>query len=78
MVSGRGRDAGARGRGSAGREAIGAWEWVSTVVATAHLIARVVYRMLKYQVEYEPLSMEEYEKHYREQQIKYLERKTAN
>lgn len=46
-------------------------------VATAHLIARVVYRMLKYQVEYEPLSVEEYEKHYRQQQIKYLERKAA-
>ena len=47
------------------------------LVATAHWIARVVYRMLKYQVEYEPLSVEEYEKHYREQQIKYLERKAA-
>ncbi len=46
-------------------------------VATAHLIARVVYRMLKYQVEYEPLSVQEYEKHYREQQIKYLEKKAA-
>lgn len=46
-------------------------------VATAHLIARVVYRMLKYKVEYEPLSVAEYEKHYREQQIKYLERKAA-
>jgi len=46
-------------------------------VATAHLVARVVYRMLKYQVEYEPLSVQEYEKHYREQQIKYLEKKAA-
>jgi transposase len=46
-------------------------------VATAHLIARVVYRMLKYQVEYEPLSVQAYEQHYREQQIKYLERKAA-
>jgi transposase len=44
-------------------------------VATAHLIARVVYRMLKYQVEYEPLSVQDYEKRYREQQIKYLEKK---
>ena len=44
-------------------------------VATAHLIARVVYRMLKYQVEYEPLSVAEYEKRYRNQQIKYLERR---
>jgi transposase len=46
-------------------------------VATAHLISRVVYRMLKYQVEYEPLSVHEFEKHYREQQIKYLEKKAS-
>ena len=46
-------------------------------VATAHLIARVVYRMLKYQVEYEPLSVAEYEQHYREQQLKYLHKKAA-
>lgn len=46
-------------------------------VATAHLIARVVYRMLKYKVEYEPLNVAEYEAHYREQQIKYLQKKAA-
>jgi len=46
-------------------------------VATAHLIARVVYRMLKYQIEYEPLSMSEYEKQYHERQIKYSEKKAA-
>lgn len=46
-------------------------------VATAHLIARVVYRMLKYKVEYEPLSVAEYEQHYRQQQLKYLEKKAA-
>ncbi len=46
-------------------------------VATAHLIARVVYRMLKYKVEYEPLSVAEYERRYREQQLKYLEKKAA-
>jgi hypothetical protein len=46
-------------------------------VATAHLIARVVYRMLKYKVEYVPLSVAEYEQHYREQQIKYLQKKAA-
>lgn len=46
-------------------------------VATAHLIARVVFRMLKYKVEYEPLSIAEYEQHYREQQLKYLEKKAA-
>jgi transposase len=48
-----------------------------STVATAHLIARVVYRMLKYQVEYEPLSMSEYEKRYHDQQIKYLEKRAA-
>lgn len=46
-------------------------------VATAHLIARVVYKMLKYKVEYEPLSAAEYEKHYQEQQLKYLKKKAA-
>jgi len=44
-------------------------------VATAHLMARVVYRMLKYQVEYEPLNVAEYEKRYRSQQIKYLQKR---
>jgi hypothetical protein len=33
--------------------------------------------MLKYKVEYTPLSVAEYEAHYREQQIKYLQRKAA-
>ncbi len=46
-------------------------------VATAHLIARVVYKMLKYKVEYEPLSVEEYEARYREKQIQYLQKKAA-
>lgn len=47
------------------------------VVATAHAMARVVYRMLKYKVEYEPLSVSEYEKRYREQQVKYLHQKAT-
>ena len=46
-------------------------------VATAHAIARVVYRMLKYKVEYETISVEEYEKKYAEQQVKYLKKKAA-
>ena len=46
-------------------------------VATAHALARVVYRMLKYKVEYEPLSVNEYQKHYEEQQIKYMKKKAA-
>jgi hypothetical protein len=44
-------------------------------VATAHAIARVVYRMLKYKVEYEKISVDEYEKKYKEQQIKYMKKK---
>ncbi|HSL42654.1 MAG TPA: IS110 family transposase [Anaerolineales bacterium] len=46
-------------------------------VATAHLMARVVYKMLKYKVEYEPLSVSRSEQHYREQQLKYLHKKAA-
>lgn len=46
-------------------------------VATAHAIARVVYRMLKYKVEYESISVEEYEKQYQEQQLKYTRKKAA-
>ena len=46
-------------------------------VATAHAIARVVYRMLKYQVEYEPITLNEYQKQYEEQQIKYMKKKAA-
>jgi transposase len=46
-------------------------------VATAHAIARVVYRMLKYQVEYEPLNVNEYQRQYEVQQIKYLKKRAA-
>jgi len=44
-------------------------------VATAHAIARVVYRLLKYKVEYEAISVEEYEQKYKERQIKYIKKK---
>jgi len=44
-------------------------------VATAHAIARVVYRMLKYKVEYEQINVEEYEQKYKDQQIKYMKKK---
>jgi len=44
-------------------------------VATAHAIARVVYRMLKYKVEYETISVAEYEQKYKDQQIKYMRKK---
>ena len=46
-------------------------------VATAHAIARVVYRMLKYKVEYEPLNVNEYQRQYEEQQIKYMKKRAA-
>jgi transposase len=46
-------------------------------VATAYAIARVVYRMLKYQVEYDPLSVNEYQKQYEEQQVKYMRKRAA-
>lgn len=46
-------------------------------VATAHAIARVVYKMLKYKVEYDPLSVNEYQKKYEEQQIKFMKKKAA-
>ena len=46
-------------------------------VATAHAIARAVYRMLKYKVEYETISVNEYEKKYEEQQVKYFKKKAA-
>ncbi len=46
-------------------------------VSTAHAIARVVYRMLKYQVEYETIGVSEYEKKYEEQQVKYMKKKAA-
>ncbi len=44
-------------------------------VATAHAIARVVYRMLKYKIEFETISVEEYEKKYKAQQLKYMQKR---
>jgi transposase len=46
-------------------------------VATARMIACVVYRMLKYQIEYDPLSVNEYQQQYEEQQIKYMKKRAA-
>jgi len=40
-------------------------------------VARVVYSMLKYKVEYETINIEEYEAKYKEQQIKYMKKKAA-
>ena len=46
-------------------------------VAVAHALARVVYRMLKYKVEYEKISVEEYETQYKAQQLKYMQKRAA-
>jgi transposase len=46
-------------------------------VATAHAIARVVYKMLKYKVEFDPLSVNEYQAKYEEQQVKYMKKRAA-
>lgn len=46
-------------------------------VATAYAIARVVYQMLKYKAEYDPLSVNEYQKKYEAQQVKYMQKKAA-
>ena len=50
---------------------------MAITVATAHATARVVYRMLKYKVEYEPLSVNQYQKQYEEQQIGYMKKRAA-
>lgn len=47
------------------------------IVATAHMIARTVYFMLKNQVEYLHVSAKSFDKRYRAQQIRYLHRKAA-
>lgn len=41
---------------------------VPEIEDTKNLIVRVVYRMLKYKVEYETIDIEEYEAKYKEQQ----------
>lgn len=46
-------------------------------MATAHAIARVVYKMLKYKVEYDPLSVNEYQQQYEKQQVKYMKKRAA-
>jgi transposase len=46
-------------------------------VATAHAIARVVYKMLKYKVAFDPLSVNEYQAKYEEQQVKYMKKRAA-
>jgi hypothetical protein len=46
-------------------------------VATAHKIARVVYHLLKYQVEYRQTTAQEYQQQFREREIRHLQRKAA-
>lgn len=61
--------------GSLYRRLKGRLDKAQATVATAHAIARVVYRMLKYKVEYEKIDVAEYEQKYQEQQIKYIKKK---
>lgn len=61
--------------GSLYRRLKGRLDKAQATVATAHAIARVVYRMLKYKVEYEKISVEAYEQKYKEAQIKYMKKK---
>jgi len=61
--------------GSLYRRLKGRLDKAQATVATAHAIARVVYRMLKYKVEYEQINVEEYEQKYKDQQIKYIKKK---
>lgn len=48
------------------------------IVATAHKLAKLIYRMLKYGEQYVARGQDEYEKHYRERQIKNLKRQAKN
>jgi len=61
--------------GSLYRRLKGRLDKAQATVATAHAIARVVYRMLKYKVEYEKIDVEEYEQKYKDQQLKYIKKK---
>jgi transposase len=47
------------------------------IVATAHMMARTVYFMLKNQVPYIHISAQSFDRRYREQQIRYLHRRAA-
>ena len=46
-------------------------------VATAHKMARVVYHMLKFKLEYQTMTANQYEQRFREREIKYLQRKAT-
>ncbi|MGC8959322.1 MAG: IS110 family transposase [Chloroflexia bacterium] len=46
-------------------------------VATAHKLARIVYHLLKFKMEYQTMSAKEYEKQFREREIRHLQRKAA-
>lgn len=46
-------------------------------MATAHKLARIVYHMLKFKVEYYRLSAEAYEQQFRERELRHLQRKAA-
>lgn len=47
------------------------------ITATAHHLARLLYRMLRFGIEYHDKGMEHYERRYRETQIKWLQKQAA-
>ncbi len=47
-------------------------------VAMAHKLARIIHHMLKYKVECQALSAQEYEQAYRRREIYFLQRKAAH
>jgi len=47
------------------------------MVTTAHKIAQVVYHMLKFIVDYQAVSAQEYDQRFREREIRYFQRKAA-
>lgn len=46
-------------------------------VATAHKIARIVYHLLKFKVEYQQMTAQEYEEQFRAREIRHLQRQAA-
>jgi xanthine/CO dehydrogenase XdhC/CoxF family maturation factor len=48
------------------------------VIATAHMLARIIYRMWKYREAYQPLSLDHYEAKYRERTLASLRKRAAS
>ena len=50
---------------------------MKAITATAHKLAKIIYNMLRYGVEYMEVGQDYYEKQYRDRVIKYLKRKAS-